>query len=53
MTQAFEQLTSRDLEILRHVATFRRTTYAVGQTQQQIRAQGLPEALAVRLALGI
>jgi len=35
------------------VASFRRVEYAVGQTQDEIRARGLPHALAERLAHGI
>jgi diadenosine tetraphosphatase ApaH/serine/threonine PP2A family protein phosphatase len=34
-------------------ATFRRTDYSVGQTQDEMRERGLPEALAARLAYGI
>jgi predicted phosphodiesterase len=34
-------------------ATFRRTDYPVGQTQDEMRQRGLPEALAARLAYGI
>ena len=34
-------------------ATFRRTDYPVGQTQDEMRERGLPEALAARLAYGI
>jgi diadenosine tetraphosphatase ApaH/serine/threonine PP2A family protein phosphatase len=34
-------------------ASFRRTPYRVADTQSEIRARGLPEALAARLALGI
>ncbi len=34
-------------------ATFRRTVYPVEQTQAEMRARGLPEALAARLAYGI
>jgi diadenosine tetraphosphatase ApaH/serine/threonine PP2A family protein phosphatase len=34
-------------------ASFRRTPYPVAETQQEIRACGLPETLAARLALGI
>jgi predicted phosphodiesterase len=33
-------------------ATFRRTEYPIGRTQAEIRAVGLPEALAARLAVG-
>ena len=33
--------------------SFRRTEYAVGATQKEMRARGLPEALAARLALGV
>jgi len=33
--------------------SFHRTEYAVGATQAEIRARGLPEALALRLALGV
>jgi len=33
-------------------AWFRRTVYAIASTQAGVRAAGLPEALAVRLALG-
>jgi diadenosine tetraphosphatase ApaH/serine/threonine PP2A family protein phosphatase len=33
-------------------AAFRRTEYPVEQTQAEIRAAGLPEALALRLAIG-
>lgn len=35
------------------LATFRRTSYPVAATQQAIRERGLPETLAVRLALGV
>jgi predicted phosphodiesterase len=35
-----------------HRATFRRTTYLIEQTQAEMREQGLPPALAERLALG-
>ena len=34
-------------------ATFRRTDYPVGQTQDEMRQRGLPETLAARLAYGI
>ena len=34
-------------------ATFRRTTYSVELTQREMREQGLPDALAARLAFGI
>ena len=34
-------------------ATFRRTNYPVEQTQAEMRARGLPEALAARLAYGL
>jgi diadenosine tetraphosphatase ApaH/serine/threonine PP2A family protein phosphatase len=34
-------------------ATFRRTDYPVGRTQGEMRAVGLPEALAARLVYGI
>jgi predicted phosphodiesterase len=34
-------------------ATFRRTPYPIEQTQAEIRARGLPEALAERLAHGV
>jgi diadenosine tetraphosphatase ApaH/serine/threonine PP2A family protein phosphatase len=34
-------------------AVFRRTPYAVGRTQEEIRERGLPEALAARLAFGL
>lgn len=34
-------------------ATFRRTPYAIEQTQAEIRERGLPEALAERLAHGV
>jgi len=34
-------------------ASFRRTEYAVGATQEEMRVRGLPEALANRLALGV
>jgi diadenosine tetraphosphatase ApaH/serine/threonine PP2A family protein phosphatase len=40
-----------DLDAAR--ATFRRTPYPVAATQQAIRERGLPETLAVRLALGV
>ena len=33
-------------------ASFRRTSYPIDRTQAEIRAAGLPEALATRLALG-
>jgi diadenosine tetraphosphatase ApaH/serine/threonine PP2A family protein phosphatase len=34
-------------------ASFRRTAYAIGATQEAMRARGLPEALAARLTLGV
>ena len=34
-------------------ATFERTTYEVSRTQEEIRAAGLPERLAARLAVGL
>jgi diadenosine tetraphosphatase ApaH/serine/threonine PP2A family protein phosphatase len=34
-------------------ATFQRSTYAIEQTQSEIRERGLPEALAERLAHGV
>ncbi len=34
-------------------ASFRRTEYAVGATQEEMRVRGLPEVLVSRLALGI
>jgi predicted phosphodiesterase len=34
-------------------ATFRRTDYPVGRTQDEMRERGLPEALAARLEFGI
>jgi diadenosine tetraphosphatase ApaH/serine/threonine PP2A family protein phosphatase len=40
-----------DLEARR--AVFRRTPYAVGRTQEEIRERGLPEPLAARLAFGL
>jgi|ERR1700722_13383243 diadenosine tetraphosphatase ApaH/serine/threonine PP2A family protein phosphatase len=40
-----------DLDAL--TVSFRRTEYAVGATQKEMRARGLPEALAARLALGV
>jgi predicted phosphodiesterase len=33
-------------------ATFRRVSYPVEQTQEELRARGLPESLAARLAVG-
>lgn len=39
-----------DLEI--HTATFRRVEYDVERTQADMRAEGLPDALAARLATG-
>jgi diadenosine tetraphosphatase ApaH/serine/threonine PP2A family protein phosphatase len=41
------------LELDARKASFRRTVYPVGSTQAQMRAAGLPEALAARLALGV
>jgi diadenosine tetraphosphatase ApaH/serine/threonine PP2A family protein phosphatase len=41
------------LDFEARVASFRRVHYAVGQTQDEIRARGLPHALAERLAHGI
>jgi len=41
------------LDFEARVASFRRVEYAVGQTQDEIRARGLPHALAERLAHGI
>jgi diadenosine tetraphosphatase ApaH/serine/threonine PP2A family protein phosphatase len=40
-----------DLEV-RH-ASFRRVPYDVARTQAEIRANGLPDSLAERLALGV
>jgi hypothetical protein len=34
------------------VASFRRVEYDIARTQAEIRAAGLPEALAMRLAVG-
>jgi predicted phosphodiesterase len=41
------------LDLDQRTASFRRTAYAVSRTQEEIRARGLPEALAARLALGV
>jgi len=41
------------LDMTRHTLRLRRVEYAVGQTQDEIRARGLPHALAERLAHGI
>ena len=40
------------LDLERKFAVFRRVEYPIGQTQAEIREQGLPEALASRLAHG-
>ena len=42
-----------EIDIDARGATFRRTDYPVGQTQDEMRERGLPEALAARLAFGI
>ena len=42
-----------EIDIKAGRATFRRTDYSVGQTQDEMRERGLPEALAARLAYGI
>ncbi len=42
-----------EIDIAAGGATFRRTDYPVGQTQDEMRERGLPEALAARLAYGI
>jgi hypothetical protein len=34
-------------------ATFRRTEYPIGRTQADVRAAGLPDALALRLEHGL
>jgi diadenosine tetraphosphatase ApaH/serine/threonine PP2A family protein phosphatase len=41
------------LDLARGLGTFRRVEYPVGETQAEIRAHGLPEALAARLAAGV
>ena len=40
------------LDLERRFAEFRRVPYAIQQTQEEIRARGLPEPLAARLAHG-
>jgi diadenosine tetraphosphatase ApaH/serine/threonine PP2A family protein phosphatase len=40
------------LDLERRFAEFRRVPYAIEETQREIRARGLPEALAARLAHG-
>jgi diadenosine tetraphosphatase ApaH/serine/threonine PP2A family protein phosphatase len=40
------------LDLARRFAEFRRVPYAIGETQREIRARGLPEPLAARLAHG-
>jgi predicted phosphodiesterase len=41
------------LDLDDQTASFRRTSYPVARTQAEIRAHGLPEALAARLSLGV
>lgn len=41
------------LDLAAGTASFRRTPYDVEATQRDIRARGLPESLAVRLAFGV
>jgi diadenosine tetraphosphatase ApaH/serine/threonine PP2A family protein phosphatase len=41
------------LDLEAQTASFRRTVYPIDSTQAQMRAGGLPEALAARLALGV